>query len=156
MSLKQRVCKIVPQLCAKPAKATPTKVTKYVPAPQRCATSESPQFTTNARPSGVCQKEAVAWLSANKNEVPFAGNAFQGKRPALAAANALYAAGASCVSVSGIYNEPQRIERECGPYAATFIISAPAAKRASVTAAAKKLDPNEQDWKNNKLRLWWD
>lgn len=69
--------------------------------------------------------EAIDWLKSNKNLDPLAGNRFKNKAEALEFVEKLYEYGAISVSVSGIFDDEERILREGGPYADTLIVHLP-------------------------------
>lgn len=69
--------------------------------------------------------EARAWLRENRNTSPFAGNRFFPKAEAEAFVENLYALGARAVYIASIYDEPERIAREGGPYADALLVVLP-------------------------------
>jgi hypothetical protein len=107
--------------------------------------------------------EAREWLQSNPNESALAGNRFEGTADALAFVEHLYAEGAVHVSVTGISDEPWRIELEGGPYADTLIVELPAdgSQRSVLFRIC-----NEEAWREGfspeldsgqrEVLLWWD
>lgn len=107
--------------------------------------------------------EAREWISSNPNTSPFAGNRFAGKQQALTFVDSLYHLGATSVFVSGILEEPWRIQKEGGPYADILIVQLPQdqQKRAALFEIANKEAEEdgfvpEQDTGQAELLLWWD
>lgn len=74
------------------------------------------------------QYEAANWLENSKNPYAFAGNRFEDTASAMAFVRTLYDRGAKQVLVSGILDEPWRIEEEGGPYADILIVTMPSDK----------------------------
>ncbi|MFI5296891.1 MAG: hypothetical protein ACHREM_02240 [Polyangiales bacterium] len=102
--------------------------------------------------------EALRFMDT-KSTGPFASNRF-GKAEAIAFFKDLYHAGAPLVTVAGIYDEPERIKREGGPYADTAIVTMPKsmAAKARVMEVLKWYEPDElQKLAGGKrMRAWWD
>ena len=99
----------------------------------------------------------------NPNTNAFASNAFGHTPRAIDFVERLYAAGARHVSVSGILDEPWRIEEEGGPYADTLLVSMPrdpkkkrAVMKVIESASPDEVGPPRGKKATGKLRLWWD
>jgi hypothetical protein len=70
-------------------------------------------------------EEALKWLKENNNPCAFAGNRFKETKDAIEFVSKLYSLGAEEIQVTGIFDEPERIEEEGGAYAETLIIKLP-------------------------------
>lgn len=108
--------------------------------------------------------EARAWLQGNGNPSALATNRFGATAAALAFVEELYRAGADAVYVTSIYDEPERISAESGPYADSLIVDPPAdpARRAAVLALCRAEAERERlEWTDaneigTPVVLWWD
>jgi len=109
--------------------------------------------------------EALSWLTSNKNKCALAGNRFQTTAAAIEAVKRLYAAGATQVLVAPPLEEPERIQREGGPYADGLDVIFPKEKTEQVCAVVKSLQPDaggrkkdviNREERDRKLVLWWD
>lgn len=108
--------------------------------------------------------EARDWLRGNANEAALAGNRFGWTADALAFVEMLYTAGATGVYVTNIYDEPERITRDGGPYADSLIVVPPTdpARRAAVLALCRAeteregLEWTDADNSERPVLLWWD
>ncbi|MEH7094933.1 hypothetical protein [Neobacillus vireti] len=69
--------------------------------------------------------EALAWLKRNHNPSAFASNRFGETVNAIQFVEKLYELGAVKVSVIDILDEPERMEEEGGPYAASLLVDLP-------------------------------
>jgi len=124
--------------------------------PSAAARPAQQKEEADCKPSRVpASTEARAWLRDNENQYPFAGEAFS-KSEIARHVEDLYQAGASRVTISGIYKEPRRIARDCGPYAATLLVTPKKGKKAALMAILKSRGPDELDFRNGKIRAWWD
>jgi len=108
--------------------------------------------------------EARAWLRENRNRTALATNRFGPTGAARAFVDELYCAGAEGVYVTSIYDEPERVAAEGGPYADALIVNPPAdpARRAGVVALCRAeseregLDWTDDDDGDAPVLLWWD
>jgi hypothetical protein len=71
--------------------------------------------------------EALQWLKNNKNPYAFASNHFGHTQSAIVFVEKLYSAGTQTVMISNecIFNEPDRIKEEGGPYADGMVVKLP-------------------------------
>ena len=69
--------------------------------------------------------EALEWLKNNNNPSALASDRFGENENAVQFVETLYELGALKVSVIGIFDEPERIEDEGGPYATHLIVDLP-------------------------------
>jgi len=110
--------------------------------------------------------EALSWLMNNKNKYALAGNRFNSTTEAIEAVKRLYAAGATEVKVGPVMDEPERIEREGGPYTDSLVVTFPREKTREILLVVKSLQSDEGghakdvylDDETHKptLMLWWD
>lgn len=109
--------------------------------------------------------EALSWLTSNKNKCALAGNRFRTTADAIEAVKRLYAAGATQVLVDPPLEEPDRIQKDGGPYADGLDVIFPKEKTEPVLAVVKSLRPDAGGSKKDvfnreggdlKLMLWWD
>ncbi|MBR0598494.1 hypothetical protein [Sinanaerobacter chloroacetimidivorans] len=112
--------------------------------------------------------EALEWLKNNKNLSALASNRFGKTVNAIKFVERLYKLGAVKVSVIGIWDEPERVEEEGGPYASSLLVELPQdiKKREEILKTynkeIKEHDLNESNgeelkvWDKNILDFWWD
>lgn len=110
--------------------------------------------------------DALFWLENNNNPYAFAGNRFENTDEAIEFVQSLYDVGAAEVLISGIYDEPWRIEDEGGPYADTLIVKLPEDKKQQQDIMKIYEDEcrtyfcNDGDEESGKaigtLTFWWD
>jgi len=109
--------------------------------------------------------EALAWLTSNKNKAALAGNRFHTTADAIEAVKRVYAAGATDVFVDPPLEEPERIQRDGGPYADGLEVVFPKEKTEQVLAVVKSLQPDSGRRKKDVIKreegdlllmLWWD
>lgn len=102
---------------------------------------------------------------SNKNRHALATNAFETTADAIEVVKRLYAAGATGVFVGVPHDEPERIEREGGPYADGLDVVFPKEKTEQVMAVVRSLQPDlggkesdiiKTEQGDRKLMLWWD
>ncbi|HUI01213.1 MAG TPA: hypothetical protein VLX56_06245 [Nitrososphaerales archaeon] len=86
--------------------------------------------------------EALSWLTHNRNVCALAGNRFHTTAAAIEAVKRLYAVGATEVYVGIPLDEPERIQREGGPYADALEIVFPGEKTKEVMAVVRSLQPD--------------
>ncbi len=91
---------------------------------------------------GPTEFEALSWLQRNGNKSALATNRFATTAEAVEAVKELYAAGATIVKVGDVLDEPERIQREGGPYTDTIELSFPEEKADSILAVVRKLQPD--------------
>lgn len=125
------------------------------PVARRVGVPSAAVFRPRVSPSG-CKDKAGTWLRGNKNPSPFASNRFNSARAAQGVVDALYAAGATCVSVAGILKEPRRVAEEGGPYADALLVKGPKAKFAAFQKVGAQFQADENNVRGNAVRLWWD
>jgi hypothetical protein len=106
---------------------------------------------------------AMAWLEANRNPHPFAGNRFRTAAEAKNFVAELLQLGATDVFVADPLEEPSRINRDGGPYADTLVVELPedAAKRRAIFKkmhweAWRQGFAGERDVGQRQALLWWD
>lgn len=110
--------------------------------------------------------EALEWLIGNNNLSALASDRFGETINAIKFVEKLYELGAVKVSVVGIWNEPERIEKEGGPYASTLLVELPndTKKRERILKIYNKeieengFDEDEEfeGCNENIIEFWWD
>jgi hypothetical protein len=107
--------------------------------------------------------EARAWLAANANPYPFAGNRFESKAAAAAFVDSLYALGADTVYVLNVEQDSARLRDEGGPYADALLVRLPGERAVrdrlfAVYAREAELEGFEPDPDRAQqyLYFWWD
>jgi hypothetical protein len=108
--------------------------------------------------------EALSWLSSNKNPSALAGNFFQTTSSAIEAVKRLYSAGATEVRIAPPLEEPERIQRDGGPYSDGLDIFFPKDKASQVMAVVKSLHADMggrmkdiiKEGGSWRVILWWD
>lgn len=109
--------------------------------------------------------EAITWLKNNQNPSALASSRFHTTEKATDFVNSLYCAGAVEVLIpkACIYDEPETIKEEGGPYANALLIVMPKEKSSIKTIIAicssdiKKEGGNPfLDQFQKKIILWWD
>jgi hypothetical protein len=111
-------------------------------------------------------EEALQWLKNNKNSHAFAGNRFGETKNAIEFVEKLYKAGAEEVRVTGIFDEPERIEEEGGAYADTLIVKLPDEKNKRLEIfKIYRYELNNYDFNSGEdiddegqelIEFWWD
>lgn len=108
--------------------------------------------------------EALEWLKGNNNPSALSSNRFGNTLNAIEFVDKLYDLGAVKVSVGGIFDEPERIEEEGGPYATSLMVELPnnPEKREKVIELYNK-EAEELGYDKVKdyeiteiLEFWWD
>ena len=106
---------------------------------------------------------ARAWLKTNNNPYPLASNRFGAAPSARDFVESLFTAGAVEVYVADPFEEPDRINRERGPYADTLVIALPRdlSRRKALFAIAAAEAKREgfvtpPDTGQKGILLWWD
>jgi hypothetical protein len=103
---------------------------------------------------------ALDWLKRNKNRSAFATNHFGTTVKAIEFVERLYAAGAEDVVMGNVYDEPERIKQEGGPYGDTLIVLMPddPSKRAAIFEiySTECTFQPEFDKGQDSLMFWWD
>ena len=112
------------------------------------------------------QHEALGWLENSKNPCALSGNRFEDTASALKFVRNQYDCGAKEVLISGIYDEPWRIQEEGGAYADILIVTLPAdkAQREKIMqvyqAECRDYFCNDGDQESgirgDTLTFWWD
>ena len=115
------------------------------------------------RPSHEHGPEALEWLRANPNPSPLATNRFSSRDEAVTFVEALYAAGATDVTIANIVMLPND---RWAPYADMLLVDLPAdhAQRREVFELAETIGRPDDDGDDERLidsgqstsRLWWD
>ncbi|WP_156939762.1 hypothetical protein [Clostridium lundense] len=110
--------------------------------------------------------EALEWLINNNNPSALASDRFGETINAIKFVEKLYELGAVKVSVVGIWDEQERIEKEGGSYASTLLVQLPndTKKRERILDVYNKeieessLNDGEEfeGWNENILAFWWD
>ena len=110
--------------------------------------------------------EALEWLMNNNNPSALASDRFGETANAIAFVKRLYEFGAVEITVVGVWDEPERIEDEGGPYASTLLVKLPQdiKKREKVLEIYKNeieehgLNEGEEleQLDKNILAFWWD
>ncbi len=107
--------------------------------------------------------EAREWLKANRNPSALASNRFGPSSSAARFVDRLYAAGATKVVIDNVYDEPDRIKDEGGPYADTLLVQLPEDR--NVRSAIFRIHDEESrkegfdptpDSGQSILMFWWD
>jgi len=107
--------------------------------------------------------EARSWLRANPNPHLFASNRFESKAASVAFVDSLYHLGADTVYVLNVFQEPDRIQEEGGPYADALLLRLPSERTVrdrlfamqAREARAEGFDP-DPDRGQRYLYFWWD
>lgn len=104
--------------------------------------------------------EALEWVMLNKNPFPFASNRFDDGAAVEALIHELYGNGAERVEIEpdSILSEPDRIQREGGPYADSLLIRAkPGDEMKMRNFIDREIGPDA--WSSiapRTFRVWWD
>jgi len=110
--------------------------------------------------------EALEWLKKNNNISAFSSDRFGETSNTIEFVENLYRIGAVKVNVGGIWEEPERIEEEGGPYASILLVELPEdpERREKIldiyNMEIKKYELNEgeefEGVSKNILAFWWD
>ena len=110
--------------------------------------------------------EALNWLKNNNNPSALASNRFGETINAIKFVEKLYELGAVKVSVTGIWDEPERIEEEGGPYGSTLIVELPQDKNKRekiLEVYNEEIEENDlndgeesEGLSKDILAFWWD